>query len=73
MHKTVVAPREQDAVHDVKESKITKIVRHFNKEASVFANWEEDTETTGQDCMLADFKYWRVSNFVKEEEEMEEL
>ena len=68
-----MVPRDQDVVHSVKESKMTKIVRNFCKETSVFADWDEDSDTTGVDCIKSDFKYWRVGKFVQEEEDMEEL
>ena len=45
-HKIVIPHRVDEVTHFVKDIKISKVVRVFIKEDSVFADWLEDTDDT---------------------------
>lgn len=54
-------------------SKILKKVdraTNFVKEASVFAPWTSDSQSTYQKCIAHDIKYWKCPKFVKDENDL---
>ena len=45
----------------------------FKKELSVFKDWEISSDTNVEQCLYHDFNLWKVSNFVKDREDMENI
>ena len=72
-HKMVVPHRIDDVVHFVKPTRISKVVRLFDKAQSVFADWIEDGPDTAKLCIDHDLSFWNGSKFIKDEEDYERL
>lgn len=49
-----------------KQLRISKHADEFIKEASVFADWREDTPKIIQDCIRHDMKYWKTKRLVND-------
>jgi len=58
--------REEEVFTYRKDVKKLQIVRRFIKETSVFAQWKLDDANTIKKCLEHDFKYWKVSKFLKD-------
>ena len=69
LQSVIIDSRKEPVPHFCKESKKTQIAKkRFNKDASVFAKWKEDTKMSLRGCLSKnDFKYWKVNRFIKDE------
>lgn len=69
-HKIIARKRDEEVPNFVKYIKTTAIIRTFDKDKSVFADWRLDNEWTGPNCMEHDLKIWAGKNFIKSEEDL---
>ena len=70
-HKIINGLRVEPVPRFEKNIRTTAIVRNFDKDASVFAEWTSDNETTVRQCMEHDLKLWHADKFIKDEEDRE--
>ena len=69
-HKFVINKREEGVPNFIKNIKTTAIIRQFNKENSIFADWKADNENTALNCIEHDLELWHGDKFIKEEEDL---
>ncbi len=70
-HKIINGQRVEAVPRFEKMIRTTAIVRNFDKDASVFAEWKADDEFTGLNCIENDLKLWHADKFIKDEEDRE--
>lgn len=66
-HKLVILKRLEEVPNFVKHIRTTAIVRTFNKENSVFAEWKDDGPNTALNCMEHDLELVHTDKFIKDE------
>lgn len=65
--------RTIDLPNQVKTYNTVTEERKFDKNASVFKDWRENTDERLAACCEHDFAFWKLDRFVKNEEEREEI
>ena len=61
--------RQEDIPPKDAISRKKKVVQTFDKPASVFAQWKDDTDKTREQCLYEhDYIHWKLERFVKEHE-----
>jgi len=54
---------------NTKVNQFDSVDREFNKDKSVFKDWKTDRPKAIAEGFLDEISYWKVPNFVKDEEE----
>lgn len=73
VHRCLAKCRVEEVPQYSSTNKLTFVERQFKKETSVFAPWVEDNPKLLEKCCDMDFKYWRIPNMVKNDEDRAQL
>ena len=69
-HKIIVPKRNETVPNCVKNIRTTAVVRGFDKDASVFADWVRDDKDTALKCINHDLELWHGDKFIKDAEDL---